>query len=120
MNQERQTISYERYMFLPIEERKKISSEISAENRALLMKTHVERWLATNHPRLKQEQIVVIEEIIRFITPEAYQEDRDYEKVIQEAERLRKKAEAVFSRKELIQFTTLSGGQCSTRRTKDD
>ena len=117
MNQKQLTIGYDEYMALSLEERNVIFGEISVENCALLMKTHVERWLAANYPRLTQEQVAVIKEIIRSITPESYQAKRDYVKVIQEAERLREKAEAVFSRKELIQFTTLSGGQCASRRS---
>ncbi len=120
MNQEQQTISYDEYMSLPLEERNKIFGEISVENYALLMKTHVERWLAANHPRLTQEQVAVIDEIIRSIKPESYQALRKYVKVTQEAERLHEKAAAVFSREEVMQFMSLSGGQCATRQPKKD
>ena len=118
MKQEQPAIGYDQFFPLPPEERRKIFNEISAANRALLMKTHVERWLDANHSRLTQDQLAVVEEIICFITPEKYQEDRDYEKVIQALEKLLKKAEAVFSREELIQFTTLPGGQCAVRQAK--
>ena len=104
MNQEQLTIGYDQFMPQPLQERLRIFNEVSAENRALLIKTHVERWLAANRPRLTHEQIAVVEEIIPCITPESYQAERDMEKVAQEAEALRRKAEAVFTREDVIQI----------------
>ena len=88
----------------PLEKRRRIFNEISAENRALLIKTHVERWLAANRPRLTHEQVAVVEEMSHFITPELYQEEREFEKVAQAAEALHRKAEAVFSREDVVQI----------------
>lgn len=120
MNQEQLTIGYDEYMSLPRDEQNIIFGKISVENCALLMKTHVERWLAANHPRLSPEQIAVIEEIISSITPESYQAKRDYFRVTQKAEELHKKVVAVFSREEVKQFISLSGGQCASRQAKRD
>ena len=108
MNQGQQTISYDQFMPQSFEERLRIFNEVSAENRALLIKTHVERWLAANRPRLAHEQIDLIEEFIGFISPEKYQAQRDEEKVMREAETLRKKAEALFSAEDMIQIMTNS------------
>jgi hypothetical protein len=104
MNQEQMTIGYDQFMPQPLEDRRKIFNEISAENRALLIKTHVERWMAANRPRLTGEQIAILEEIILCITPERYQAERDMEKIHQEAEALRQKAETVFSREDVRQI----------------
>ena len=104
MNQEQPTIGYDQFMPQPLQDRRRIFNEISAENRALLIKTHVERWLAANRPRLTSEQIAVLEEIIAYITPERYQAERDMEKIHQEAEALRQKAETVFSREDVRQI----------------
>ena len=104
MTLEQPTISYDQFMPQSLERRRQIFSEISAENRSLLIRTHVERWLATNRSRLNSEQVAVVEESIRFISPERYQEGRDMEKIHQEAEALRKKAEAVLSREDVIQI----------------
>ena len=106
MDQGHQTISYDQFMPKPLEERLRIFNEVSAENCALLIKTHVERWLAANRARLDLEQITVIEEAIRSISPEWYQAQRDEEKVMREAEALREKAEAVLSRADMIQVFT--------------
>ncbi len=103
MNQGQLTIDYDQFMPKPFEERLGIFNEISAENRALLIKTHLERWLAANRHRLVHEQIVVVEEFISFIAPELYQTPRDEEKVMREVEALRKKAEAVLSPGDMVQ-----------------
>ena len=120
MNQEQLSIGYDEYMSLPLQERSRIFGEVSVENCALLMKTHVQRWLAANYPQLTQEQVAVIEEIIRSIKPESYQAKRDYVRVTQEAEQLHKKAETVFSREDVMQFMFLSGGQCASRQAEKD
>lgn len=90
----------------PFEERQEIFSNISAENRALLMKVHLERWLAANLSRLTHEQVRVVEEFKSFTTPEMYKEGQDSEEIRQEIEALQKRAEAVFSRDELRQIVS--------------
>lgn len=104
MDRGRQLIGYDQFMPQPSEERLRIFNAVSAENRALLIKTHVERWLAANHSRLTYEQVAVVEEIMRSVSPESYQAKRDFEKVEQEAKALREKAEAVFSREDVMQI----------------
>ena len=104
MTAEQPEISYDQFMPQPPERRRQIFNGISAENRALLIRTHVMRWLATNQSRLNSEQVAVVEESIRFISPEKYQEGRDMEKIQRESEELRKKAEAVLSRGDVVQI----------------
>lgn len=120
MNQEQSTISYDQFKALLPEEQRKVFSEASPEHRALLMKTQIQKWLDTNLSRLNQEQIAVIEEMLRFVTPDKYQADRDYEKVTQEADKLFKKAEAVLPREDVIQMTFVAGGQCATRQARNE
>ena len=105
MNQEQTVIGYDEWMPQPLDERRRIFTDISAENRVLLIKTHIERWLAANRHRLNNEQTAVIEDIIiPFITPERYRVERDTEKVEQEADALQRKAEEFFSREDLMQI----------------
>lgn len=107
MNQERPAIGYDQFMPQPLQERLRIFNELSPENRALLIKTHVERWLAANRPCLTHEQVAVLEEIIHSIAPEWYNmEERDEEKVLQEGEELRKKAATLFSYEDIVQIMT--------------
>jgi hypothetical protein len=104
MNRELTTISYDQFMPQPRQERLRIFNEISAENRALLIKTHIERWLTANRVRLTPEQIAAAEEVVTFVKPQCYQSDRDTEKVQQEAEVFCRKLEAVFSREDMMQI----------------
>ncbi len=104
MNQGQQSIGYDQFMPQSLEERIKLFNEVSAENRALLIKTHIERWLAANRSKLADEQVSVVEEIIPFIRPELYQAKRDVEKLAPEVEALRRKAEAVFSHEDVMQI----------------
>ena len=60
MNQEQTPIGYDQFMPHPLQERRRIFNEISAENRAFLIKTHIGRWLAANRPQLPPEQIAVL------------------------------------------------------------
>lgn len=106
MSQEQPAIGYDQFMPQPFEERLRIFREVSAENRALLMKTHIERWLAANRPRLTDEQVAVVEEFISFISPELYRAEPEEEKTIREVEALKKKGEAVFSRDDLRQIVS--------------
>jgi hypothetical protein len=107
MNQEQSAIGYDEWMPQPLDERRRIFTDISAENRALLIKTHIERWLAANRQRLNNEQITVVEDIIiPFITTERYRVERDTEKVEQEVDALQRKAEEFFSREDLMQMVS--------------
>lgn len=105
MNQEQVTIRYDKFFLSSDEERKEIFNEISADNRAFLVKTHVERWLAANRSRLTDEQVSVVEELIQSISPEWYKEKYDFsEKIDPKIEALIKKVEAMLSREDVIQL----------------
>ena len=103
MTPEQPTINYDQFMPQPLERRRQIFNEVSAENRALLIKTHVERWLAANRPRLTSEQVAVLEEISGRISPEWYREGCDIEKIQHEVEGLQEKAEAVLPFEDVAQ-----------------
>lgn len=111
-NQEQTAVSYDRFMVRSRQQRLKVFGELSAENRALIIKTHIERWLAANRLRLTPEQIVVAEEILPFVKPEWYQADRDLEKVQQEAEVFCRKLESVFSREDVLQISNANFADC--------
>lgn len=106
MNQEQPAIGYDQFFLEPVKERVKIFNAISAENRAFLVKTHAGRWLAANRSRLNHEQVTVVEEMIRSISPEWYKTGRVFEEIEQEVEALRQKAEVVLSREDVLQLAT--------------
>lgn len=106
MSPEQTAVSYDQFFLKPVKERLKIFNEISPDNRASIIKTQSERWLAANRYRLTAEQIAVVEEAINAISPEWYKPNRDSEDVHPEAETMVKKVEAVLSPKDLLQLTT--------------
>ena len=104
MTPEQPIISYDQFMPQPLERRRKIFNEVSAENRALLIKTHVERWLAAHRTKLTSGQVAILEEIGGRISPEWYQEGRDSEKVRREVEGLQQRVEAVLPFEDVAQI----------------
>jgi hypothetical protein len=107
MNQEQIEVNYDQFFLTPVIERREIFTEISAENRAFLVKTHAERWLALNRSRLTQEQISVVEELIQSISTEWYITKYDFsEEIDPKVEVLIKKVEAVIPNEDLRQLAT--------------
>ncbi len=107
MNQEQLEVNYDQFYLKPFKERREIFNEISAENRAFLVKTHVERWLAANRSRLIHEQVSAVEELIQSISPEWYKTRHDFsEEIDPKVEALIKKVEAVLSREDALQLAT--------------
>lgn len=106
MSNDQQVVSYDVFYLKPVKNRIKIFSEISAENRARLVKTHAERWLAANRSRLTDEQIAVVEEVVRSIKPDWYKDRESINEINPEAEALARRMEAVFSREDLRQSVT--------------
>ncbi len=104
MNQKQKTLSYDQFMPRPLQERIRLFNEVSAENRALLVKTHIERWLVKNQSRLTEEQIAVVDEVLQFAIPENYGSNRNIEKLHSEIQKTGEKAAAVFSREDIMQI----------------
>ena len=42
------SVDYDTFMIKPLQEKIRVFNEISPENRALLVKTHAQRWLQAN------------------------------------------------------------------------
>ena len=68
---------YDDFMKLSVHQRHARFETISAENKAMIVRTHAERWLHDNRRRLTASEAEVFEEIIAFITPDLYRERRD-------------------------------------------
>lgn len=113
-------VNYDEFMPCSLEERLKIFNEISAENRASLVRTQVERWLDTNHSRLSKAQMDMIDEIIKFITPDKYEFGRDHEIVEQETTKFFKRVEQLFSKDEMKQFLTNRADYIPPINSKND
>ena len=106
MKQEQNMIEYDEFFIKPVKERIKIINEISAENRAFLIKTQAERWLASNRLRLSHKQVSIVEQLIKSISPNWYKERRNFEDIEPKAEVLIKKLESTLSREDIMELTT--------------
>jgi hypothetical protein len=58
-------------------ERLALFNDISAEERAELVRTHMSRWLSLHRHELTAEQITIVEENIAFISTDLYTSPRD-------------------------------------------
>ena len=88
------------------DDRVRVFNEITAENKATLVRTHLERWLNRNRARLSAEQVAMMEEFHRIVTPELYGLPKKAEvqaKVSDLAERTRK----LFSPTDVAQALTI-------------
>ena len=68
------TVTYDEFGPMADQDKIRVFNEVSPENRALLVRTQAERWLAANRDRLSEEQVEAVEGAIAFIRPELYDE----------------------------------------------
>lgn len=68
---------YDDFMKLAAGQRRARFAALTAENKAMIVQTHAQRWLHDNRERLTASEIGVFEEIIAFITPDLYRERSD-------------------------------------------
>jgi hypothetical protein len=101
-------VTYDEFMIKPVGERIGIFNQVSPENRADLVRTHLSRWLERNADRLSDEQKEVMDENLGFITPDRYRgvisaDDQASARALEE------RTAKVFSRDEARQALTLHG-----------
>ena len=106
MSNDQRVVGYDEFDLKPVGDRIKIFCEISAENRARLVRSQAERWLAANRSRLTDEQIVAAEAAVRSITADWYKDRESIDAVNPDAEALAKRLETVLPREDLRQFAT--------------
>ena len=70
-------VAYDDFMKINPSERHARFASLNSDNKAVIVRTHGERWLARNRTRLSKTEIAVLEEIIRFITPDRYAKRRE-------------------------------------------
>ena len=102
------TVSYDE--FGPMDDQQKIVvfNEVSQENRALLVRTQAERWLAAHRDRLSDEQVEAVERAIAFIEPSLYDSERT-EAEQAASQEVMGRVMAVLSREEVRQAFTRHG-----------
>ena len=101
-----QPIDYDTFMQMDFQGRLRTFNQITPENKAALVRTHIERWLDKNRSRLNAEQIKVMEENVAFVAADAYRLPRDPRKM-EQAQALEAKTAAVFSGSDMSQALTI-------------
>ena len=106
MNQEVPAIGYDEFFLKPVKERIKTFDEISTDNRATLVKTQAKRWLTANRSRLTSEQVAVVENVVRLISPKWYEKERVFQEIEPETQAVLQRMEAVLSREDIMNLAT--------------
>ena len=70
-------ITYDEFMRLPVQQRPEQFSRLGADSKALVVRTHAERWVAANKTRLSSSELGVLQEAMAFITPRIYEAPMD-------------------------------------------
>jgi len=64
--------AYDDFMRLPVQQRREQFSKMPAENKAFIVRTHAERWVAANRARLGSAELRALQEATAFVTPKIY------------------------------------------------
>jgi hypothetical protein len=99
------TIGYSEFMALSPQLRDQAWKQLSAESKALLKRTHAERWLSKHRQSLSDLQVSVVEETIAFVTPRLYLHPQDPESRKREQD-LKRKLECIFGRRSAVEAFT--------------
>ena len=102
------SVDYDTFMRGDVQTRIRTFNEVSAENRADLVATHIRRWIDANKHRLSDEQLGITGEWLRFVTPDAYSFDKSEDARAQLKE-LETRSAALFSREDMGQALTIHG-----------
>lgn len=65
--------SYDAFMSLSVEQKRQRFDAMSAEDKAVIVRTHAAQWLQRHRAGLSTSEVDVFEAIIAFIDPELYQ-----------------------------------------------
>ena len=101
-------VAYDAFCGLSVDTKKKLFTEVSADNRADLVRTQIQRWLDKNRSRLSAEQIKIMEENIAFVKADLYKiprRDGDLDK----AKDLERRTLALMPREDMTEAFTIYG-----------
>ena len=100
------SIDYDTFMAGDLQSRIRTFNEVSAENRAALISTHIRRWIAANKQRLSAEQMGMTDLWLRFVTPGAYSAEKP-EDARTQLKDLETRTAALFSREDMGEAMTI-------------
>jgi len=101
-------ISYDDFMKTDASDRIARFNQITSENRAEIVKTHITRWRDANKSELSKDQLAIIEEQLALISPEMYSERRT-EESMQKVRDLAERTSKLFTQDQMIRAFTIRG-----------
>ena len=103
-----QHVDYETFFKLDVQSRIRVFNEVTAENRAELVKTQIQRWLDQNRARLTPEQVKLLEEAVTLTVADNYKGPMNDE-LRTKMQSLEKRMGAAFSQEDLRDAITING-----------
>lgn len=100
-------LTYDEFMVNSVGERIRLFNQVTAENRAHLVRAHLTRWLARHGARLTPEQHAVLQEALTVITPAWYRRSRRRTEHLAAIRALEEKMARVLSREDMGQALTV-------------
>jgi hypothetical protein len=70
-------MTYAAFMALNDQQKRDRFAQFNAETKSVLMRTHANQWLDKNRTRLSASQIALMQEMIAYLSPEAYRNPSD-------------------------------------------
>jgi hypothetical protein len=97
-------VTYEAFCKLDQETRRRAFNEVTAENRADLVRTHIERWQDANRDRLTPQQLALLKELLALITPDTYRGGAGTEEARLKAREIQTRQALIFTLEDMQQM----------------
>ena len=81
-------------------------AQLSPENKALIVRTQIERWITANRARLSPAQLQVMQEMAAVVSPALYSPDRT-EATLARVQELEKRAISLLGKEDVGRAATL-------------
>jgi hypothetical protein len=102
------TVNYTTFMEQDHEGRLRAFNRITPENRAALVREHIQRWMEVNRSGLTPGQRSVLEDWLEFATPEVYHFPITDPSTLAKRDELSARATALFSTAQLRQVLVIN------------
>lgn len=110
-------MDYEDFCKRPADEKRQVFDAITAENRAVLARTQIERWRDANQKRLTPPQLASLKDMLELMTPDLYRPESRTEAMVKGMRDLEQKQIALFTREDLLDMQL--SGPCLARKDAD-
>lgn len=101
-------VDYDTFMQQDVNGRISTFNAVSPENKADLVRTHLQRWTDANRARLSPEQLAHLQDALMFVTSDLYRQPKPAD-VTARAKDLESRSAALFTREDVMQAMTIYG-----------